>query len=322
MDLLKGLNKNQKEAVCSIKGPLLVVAGPGTGKTKVITHRISWLIKNRVSPKNILAVTFTNKAAQEMSERIISLTLNSEARPTIGTFHAIASNILRKNGEQINISPRFSILGEKQGLGIIKSSIEELGLDQRQFRPELIRNIISQKKSRLELEPQNPISKPDFFSKNFNLIREKYEQKLKELKALDFDDLMQKTIVLFKNFPEVLRLYQEKWPYIHIDEYQDTDQIQHQFVQLLSKSGNNICAVGDEDQSIYGFRGADFTNILEFENGSIRAGNVTLSMKKVHYAGQSGQWKAGELNIESTAGKFSLVARICDQTNICDRHRR
>ncbi len=276
MDLLKGLNKAQKEAVRSIKGPLLVVAGAGTGKTKVITYRIAHLIDQGIAPKKILAVTFTNKASQEMAERVNNL-VGSEIGnyPTIGTFHSIAADILRKYGEHIGISPRFSILDEKQSLEIVKSGIEELGLDQRQFRPSTIQNLISQKKSRFtEREDaaetsdsafEKATEDTDFFPKNLNSILENYNGRLKAQGTLDFDDLIQKTVLLFERYPEILRIYQEKWPYIHIDEYQDTDRAQHRLVQLLSEAEKNICAVGDEDQSIYGFRGADFTNILNFE---------------------------------------------------------
>lgn len=260
--LLKGLNKNQKKAVLTTEGPLLVVAGAGTGKTKVITHRIAHLISQDIAPEKILAVTFTNKASQEMRERVAQLTglrLNGQGGPNIGTFHSIASDILRNHGDCIGIPLQFSIINEQKGLELIKSIIEKFGLDLRQFRPASIQNLISQKKSSFDKNNE------DFFPKNFNLIFNKYSESLSELKALDFDDLIQKTVLLFENRLEILQIYQEKWPYIHIDEYQDTDPIQEQLMRLLAKSARNICAVGDEDQSIYGFRGADFTNILNFE---------------------------------------------------------
>ncbi len=257
MKLLGGLNKAQKEAVLHTKGPLLVIAGAGTGKTKVITHRIANLIKNGVEPDKILAVTFTNKASKEMAERISGMTTGLKNIPTIATFHSISANILKKHGAKINVAANFSILDERQGLEIIESSIAELNFDKRQFKPDLMQKLISLKKSLA--------SAGNLFSERANLIYEKYEEKLKEQGALDFDDLVSKTISLFENFPEILKIYQEKWPHIHIDEYQDTDKAQHRLVQLLSQDSGNICAVGDEDQSIYGFRGADFTNILNFE---------------------------------------------------------
>lgn len=268
--LLKGLNRQQKQAVLNTKGPLLVVAGAGTGKTKVISHRIAYLIKRGANPKYILAVTFTNKAAQEMAERLHYLTPKLSEEPTIGTFHAIAADILRKYGNHIAIPSSFSILDEKESLEIIKSGIEELGLDSRQFQPATIQNLISQRKS-------HSTSTSDVGVKEgLDAIQEKYDSRLKEQGALDFDDLIQKTVLLFENCPEILRIYQEKWPYVHIDEYQDTDNIQYHLIHLLARSQNNICAVGDEDQSIYGFRGADFTNILNFEKNWPAAKVVTL----------------------------------------------
>ncbi len=283
MELLKGLNKNQKEAVCHAKGPLLVVAGAGTGKTKVATHRIANFINCGVNPGQILAVTFTNKAAQEMTERIARLA-GSDLKnnfPTVGTFHAIAADILRKHGKHIGTSPRFSISDEREGLDIIKSSLEKIGLNLRQFKPSVIQNLISQKKSRFnfrENDCQTDETKADkeFFPENLNLILEKYNKELETKGALDFDDLIQKTVLLFEKHPKILKIYQEKWPYIHIDEYQDTDNSQHQLVHLLGGVKNNIFAVGDEDQSIYGFRGADFTNILNFEKTWPRAKIICL----------------------------------------------
>lgn len=264
MELLKGLNKNQRAAVCHAKGPVLVAAGAGTGKTKVITHRIAHLIKAGVSPKNILAVTFTNRATKEMAGRIKNL-LNrtSQNLPAIGTFHSVAANILKKYGDCINLPSPFSILDENESSEIVKSCLGELNLDPRQFQPSAIKNIISREKSRF-YESKGEAGK-DFFPKTIEEILKKYNGHLKKQRALDFDDLIQKTILLFEKKPEILEIYRKKWPYLHIDEYQDTDNNQYRLVSLLAKPDGNICAVGDEDQSIYGFRGADFTNILDFE---------------------------------------------------------
>lgn len=272
MELLNGLNRQQKEAVCHIEGPSLVVAGAGTGKTKVIIHRIANLLKRNINPRCILAVTFTNKAAQEMKERLAILAGNIPVLGiTVGTFHAISADILRKYGNRIGISPHFSILDEKQSFEIIKSSIEELNLDLRQFQPSTIQNFISRKKSHI-----NEKADEDFFPDTLKAIQEKYDECLKKQNALDFDDLIQKTVFLFEKKPEILKIYREKWPYIHIDEYQDTNDIQYRLIYLLAQSQNNICAVGDDDQSIYGFRGADFRNILNFEKTWPDAKIVTL----------------------------------------------
>lgn len=272
MKLLAGLNKAQKKAVLHAKGPLLVIAGAGTGKTKVITHRVANLIKSGVEPDKILAVTFTNKASQEMAERITGLVTGLKSFPTVATFHSLSANILKKYGRKINIAAHFSILDEKQSLEMIKSIIAGFNLDQRQFKPELIQRLISQEKNKGLAFVQQRLS----LCEEIRLIYEKYEEKLRERNALDFDDLISKTISLFENFPEILKIYREKWPYIHIDEYQDTDKAQHRLVQLLSQDSGNVCAVGDEDQSIYGFRGADFTNILEFEKTWPSAKIITL----------------------------------------------
>jgi len=279
MNILKGLNQPQKEAVCSMQGSLLVVAGAGTGKTKVITHRIANLIKSGINPSRILAVTFTNKAATEMKERIIRLTniqSLSQDGLTLGTFHSIAADILRKHGNKIGIPSDFFILDEKESLEIIKQSIEELKLNSQQFRPSTIQNQISRQKSRCNSGQDQRISNDDFFPKNLNAILEKYDGHLKERKTLDFDDLIHKAVVLFEECPEILKDYQTKWSHIHIDEYQDTDNAQYRLIQLLDSGQNNVCAVGDEDQSIYGFRGADFTNILNFEKTWPNAKIITL----------------------------------------------
>ena len=281
MELLNGLNRQQREAVCRIEGPSLIIAGAGTGKTKVITHRVAYLIKNGVDPRRILAVTFTNKAAQEMKERIAGLNLLSDFNktkylmPTIGTFHSIAAEILRNYGKQIGIPSSFSILDEHQSLEIIKSSVEKLGLDTRQFQPPMIQSFISRKKSRINQNSNENFS-PNTFPDTLNTIQEKYDKYLKKQNALDFDDLIQKTVFLFEQKPEILKIYQGKWPYIHIDEYQDTNNAQYHLIFLLAQAQNNICAVGDDDQSIYGFRGADFRNILNFEKTWPDAKIITL----------------------------------------------
>jgi len=279
MNILKGLNQPQKEAICSTQNQLLVVAGAGTGKTKVITHRIANLINSGINQNQILAVTFTNKAAAEMKERIGRLTniqsLNQDGL-TLGTFHSIAADILRKRGDKIDIPSDFFILDEKESLEIVKQSIEELKLNSRQFRPSTIQNQISRQKSLCDSKQNQQIANDDFFPKNLDTILEKYNGHLKERNALDFDDLIHKAVILFEEYPEILKDYQTKWSHIHIDEYQDTDNAQCRLIQLLSSGQNNICAVGDEDQSIYGFRGADFTNILNFEKTWPDAKIVTL----------------------------------------------
>lgn len=268
MDLLKELNDPQKKAVLHKDGPLLVVAGAGAGKTKVITHRIAYLIQEGVRPEQILAVTFTNKAANEMKERINKLITKEVGfrRPTVGTFHSICNRILRQNGHAINLPNNFSILDKEDSLKIIKNCLKEMAINPKQFQPSKIQNIISREKSNLvKLEEYTEKADQNFFPQTVATIWQGYESKLTEHKAVDFDDLIAKTVFLFQDRPDILKKYQKKWQYILIDEYQDTNRAQYMLSILLAKEHKNICAVGDEDQSIYRFRGADFGNILRFE---------------------------------------------------------
>jgi len=279
MDILQGLNEQQKKAVVHIDGPLLVIAGAGAGKTKVITHRIANLVKNKTQPEQILAVTFTNKAANEMKERVFQL-LKSEPKPDfgsfsevrlrfpiIGTFHSVCARILRENSRAIKRPRNFSILNKEDSLKITKKCLKNLQIDPKQFQPAKIQAIISRQKS--ELVNQKSFSDSageDFFPKTLALIWQEYEKMLEKQKALDFDDLIAKTVFLFKQNQNILEEYQNKWRYILVDEYQDTNRAQYVLIKLLAQKHQNICVVGDEDQSIYSFRGANFGNILNFEN--------------------------------------------------------
>ena len=282
----KELNERQKQAVLHQNGPLLILAGAGSGKTRVIAHRVANLIKNNVRPEQILAITFTNKAAAEMRERIINL-LSPKGRPFgnvwnsklpfVSTFHSLGVFILRENSKALGISRNFSIFDEEDSLNLIKECLKELSLDQKQFQPARIRAIISKYKSELEgLEEIKAKADNSPFLKAGAAIFEKYEEKLGKLHGLDFDDLIAKTVFLFSCFPEILKQYQEKWKYIHIDEYQDTNHAQYCLAKLLARARQNICCVGDVDQAIYQWRGADFRNILNFEKDWPQAAIVTL----------------------------------------------
>ncbi|MEK7133210.1 MAG: UvrD-helicase domain-containing protein, partial [Patescibacteria group bacterium] len=282
----KELNERQKQAVLHQNGPLLILAGAGSGKTRVIAHRVANLIKNNVQPEQILAITFTNKAAAEMRERIINL-LSPKGRPFgnvwnsnlpfVSTFHSLGVFILRENSKALGISRNFSIFDEEDSLNLIKECLKELSLDQKQFQPARIRAIISKYKSELEgLEEIKAKTDNSPFLKAGAAIFEKYEEKLGKLHGLDFDDLIAKTVFLFSCFPEILKQYQEKWKYIHIDEYQDTNHAQYCLAKLLARARQNICCVGDVDQAIYQWRGADFRNILNFEKDWPQAAIVTL----------------------------------------------
>jgi len=291
MDIFKNLNEKQKEAVSHISGPLLVVAGAGAGKTKVITHRIANLIKNKVRPEQILAVTFTNKAANEMKERVsqlLRLNLDSRTtevgsleiglrRPTIGTFHSVCARILRENARAVGLPRNFSILDKNDSLKIIKKALKDLSIDPKQFQPKKMQAIISRQKSELiDHQTFSETAGEDFFPKNLSLIWQEYEKNLAKQKSLDFDDLISKPVFLFKKRPEILKRYQNKWLYLLIDEYQDTNHCQYILSKLLAQKSKNICAVGDTDQSIYRFRGANFGNVLNFEKDWPKVKTVTL----------------------------------------------
>ena len=280
--LLAGLNEAQKEAVLTQNGPLLIVAGAGSGKTKVLTHRIAHLIYQGVLPDKILAVTFTNKAAGEMRERVSRLlnakpcALNADNTPWIGTFHSLGAWILRREAKTAGLAKNFVIFDEEDGLAIMKESIKELELDPKQFQPSRIKKTISRKKGGLETADDFASEAKDLFSKTLAQIWQTYDQKLKTNEGLDFDDLLVKTYFLFSDSPKTLAKYQERWQYVNIDEYQDTDQVQYRLANMLAQKHKNICVVGDIDQSIYSFRGADFRNILNFENDWPEAKIITL----------------------------------------------
>jgi len=277
MDLLKNLNDKQKEAVTCTDGPLLIIAGAGAGKTRVITYRAAYLIQKGVAPDKILAVTFTNKAAEEMKNRILRLRpstssglrsgqVQKNTSPTIGTFHAICARILRENARAAHRTRNFSILDEEDSLKNIKSSLKKLELNPKQFQPKKIKNAISKNKSDLiNLDDYKEKAGNDFFPKTLSLIWEEYEKNLKKSDAFDFDDLISETVYLFLKKREILKKYQNKWHYIMVDEYQDTNHSQYIFTKLLAQKKGNICVVGDEDQSIYSWRGANFENIFKFE---------------------------------------------------------
>jgi len=261
-----------------------VVAGPGSGKTKVLTHRIAYLIQQGVAPQNILAVTFTNKAANEMKERVQKLLARNRFAkpgtpahlPTLGTFHSVCARLLRSEASFIGFKKDFVIFDDKDSLALIKKVMNELEISDDQFNPQSIQNTISSAK--------NELIGPEFFSQNaqgyFQEVVAKvfgaYQTKLKKANAMDFDDLLSKTVELFSSHREILENYQNKFKYILVDEYQDTNHSQYVLINLLAQKYRNICAVGDFDQSIYSFRGADFRNILNFEKDYPQARLVFL----------------------------------------------
>ena len=269
MEHLRGLNNAQKEAASHTNGPLLIVAGAGAGKTKTITHRIINLIKNGISPDNILAVTFTNKAAKEMKERIVKeIEKNAKGQntiPFISTFHSLGVHIIKENAKILGLTRYFTILDESDSVSLIKETIKEIGLDPKQYEPKKIKNIISREKGKFTHLADYAEKSSDYLGKIVAQVWEIYEKKKMKENSLDFDDLLLKATKLLKENEEIKKIYQEKWQYIHIDEYQDTNEVQYLMSRLLSEKNKNICVVGDADQNIYSWRGANLKNILNFE---------------------------------------------------------
>lgn len=251
MNILSSLNEKQQEAARTIDGPVLVVAGPGSGKTKVLTHRVAYLIQQGIAPENILAVTFTNKAANEMKLRIKSL-LQTKIKnwPAIGTFHAICAQILRREANKAGHNPDFVIYDDKDSLSLVKKTMEELEISQEKFKPSSIQSAVSSDKNEL-LEPDEYAGQAQgYWQEIVAKIYFLYQEKLGQNNALDFDDLLMKTALLFKNHPAVLEKYQNKWRYILVDEYQDTNYAQYFLINLLARKHKNIFVVGDFDQCL------------------------------------------------------------------------
>jgi DNA helicase-2/ATP-dependent DNA helicase PcrA len=285
-DYLKDLNGEQCEAVRATEGPLLIIAGAGAGKTKTITYRILHLIKKGVAPEEILAITFTNKAAKEKRERTLALLAKNRdlnlpvsfsSRPFVSTFHALGVHILKENAALLGIPRHFTIFDKSDGKRAIKDALEAMSLDPKQYEPGKIQSVISREKGNfVTSEEYAERAGNDFFSNIVSKAWQHYEKALRAEKALDFDDLLLKTALLLKNKPEALEHYQDIWKYIHIDEYQDTNRVQYMIAKLLSEKHKNICVVGDSDQNIYSWRGAQIRNILNFERDFPGAQTVLL----------------------------------------------
>lgn len=296
-DILSGLNEAQKEAVLATEGPVLILAGAGSGKTKALTHRIAYLIREKgVAPENILAVTFTNKAAKEMTQRVISLVDSSKQlvasergnnpttnyqlpaanMPTMGTFHSICARILREDGHNLGYKRSFAIYDESDSQLAIKQAMADVDLPDQKISIQTIKSFISSAKNELVGPDKYPSFASGYLQDLAAKIYPKYQEVLKRNNALDFDDLLMQTVVLFQKFPAVLAKYQNQWKYIHIDEYQDTNHAQYMFAKLLATKSHNLCVVGDDWQSIYSWRGANFRNILDFERDYPKAKIVKL----------------------------------------------
>ncbi len=281
--IIENLNDKQKEAVTTTAGPVLIIAGAGSGKTRALTHRIAYLIKHmKVAPWNILAVTFTNKAAGEMLKRVFQLLHPEEAAnmkesemdaaglrgyslPSMGTFHSICVRILRKEGHLLGYENSFTIYDATDSEVLVKQVMKDLAFDPKNLNPKAILAHISGAKNQLMGWEEYENQSHNYFTEKVAQIYKEYQKRLRQNQAMDFDDLIMQTVNLFNQFPDILDKYQEKFKYILVDEYQDTNHAQYMLVKLLSEKYRNICVVGDSDQSIYSWRGANMQNILDFE---------------------------------------------------------
>jgi DNA helicase-2/ATP-dependent DNA helicase PcrA len=267
--VVSGLNERQSEAVLHTKGALLILAGAGSGKTKALTHRIAHLIKNEGVPAgNVLAVTFTNKAAGEMRARLKGILAGqgfAGELPFVGTFHAFGVRVLHREGVRLGYGQRFAIYDGDDQIATIKAVLAELHLDPKQFNPNLLLGLISKAKNEL-LGPEEMAKRADEFLEEVAAkVYARYQARLHDSNAVDFDDLLVLPVRIFREFPQVLERYQDRFRYLHVDEYQDTNHAQYTLIKLLAGKRGNVAVVGDDWQAIYGWRGASLRNILEFE---------------------------------------------------------
>lgn len=275
--LLSGLNKEQREAVQHTEGPLLIMAGAGSGKTRVLTHRIAYLLTEKeVGSRNILAITFTNKAAREMKERVNKLIGPEGDQIWVSTFHSMCVRILRRDIDRIGMDRNFTILDSSDQLTVIKQVLRNLNIDPKNFDPRAMLGQISSAKNELITPEEFSETVGNFYDRQVAQIYEAYQKLLLKNQSMDFDDLIMKTIQLFDRVPEVLQYYQRRFQYIHVDEYQDTNHAQYYLVKQLAKKYQNLCVVGDSDQSIYRWRGANIANILTFEKDYPQATVILL----------------------------------------------
>ncbi|MBB6632506.1 DNA helicase PcrA [Cohnella thailandensis] len=300
-DAVRRLNPKQKEAAVTTEGPLLIMAGAGSGKTRVLTHRIAYIIAKRLAaPWSILAITFTNKAAREMQERVSKLVGPSGRDIWVSTFHSMCVRILRRDIERIGFTSNFSILDSSDQLSVIRTIMKEQNVDTKKFEPKAVQAMMSAAKNELVSPEQYESRIGDYFQTIVSKIYTQYQKRLMSNNSLDFDDLIMMTIKLFKEVPEVLDFYQNKFKYIHVDEYQDTNRAQYMLCRLLADKHHNICVVGDSDQSIYRWRGADITNILNFEKDYPEATSILLEQ---NYRSTSNILEAANQVIKNNMGR-------------------
>ena len=300
-ELLNGLNEQQKEAVRYLDGPLLILAGAGSGKTRVLTHRIGYLIESGVAPWNILAITFTNKAAGEMRDRVDSLLQARAAQQVfVSTFHSMCVRLLRRDIDKLGYQKDFTIYDTDDQKTLVRNCIKNLGMDTKMYRDRAVLSIISASKNEMADAESFTASASDLYERGVARIYTEYEKQMRANNALDFDDLLIKTVQLFHRFPEVLEYWQERFRYIMVDEYQDTNNVQFELVRLLSERYQNLCVVGDDDQSIYKFRGANIENILSFEKTFPKAKVIKLEQ---NYRSTKSILNAANLVIRNNHGR-------------------
>jgi len=309
-NLLKGMNPEQERAVKATEGPLLIMAGAGSGKTRVLTHRIAYLVVEKdVYPSKILAITFTNKAAKEMRNRIDGILGNGTGNSMwVSTFHSMCVRILRRDIDRLGYSKSFSILDTSEQLTVIKRILKDQNIDPKKYDPRSMLNVISSAKNEcIDAETfAGQANQFNPFEKTASEVYTAYNKRLRKNQSLDFDDLIMTTLTLFKRVPEVLEFYQNKFHYIHVDEYQDTNKAQYEVVQMLAKKFNNLCVVGDSDQSIYRWRGADIQNIMSFEKDYPKAQVIMLEQ---NYRSSKHILKAANDVIGNNTGRFPKELR-------------
>ncbi|MDX1495522.1 MAG: UvrD-helicase domain-containing protein, partial [Longimicrobiales bacterium] len=326
---LRGLNPEQLEAAEHFEGPILVLAGAGSGKTRVLTARVCHLIHHHgVGPDRILAVTFTNKAAGEMRERITRLLDAEPSGMWVGTFHAVGARLLRRHADRLGWDRTFSIFDSDQSLRLLKSVQEGIGLDPKRWSPKAIRNEISNVKNQLvdaKAFAEENEGSFDLFLRNVARVYPEYQKALEHQNAFDFDDLLMKPVELFEAQPDLLERYRERFSFILVDEYQDTNRAQFRFVELLAGEHHNLMVVGDDDQSIYGWRGADIRNILDFEDSFPSARTVRLernyrSTERIlnaanHVIAENVNRKGKTLRTERTGGEPLTLTECFDEND-------
>jgi DNA helicase-2/ATP-dependent DNA helicase PcrA len=276
MDFLHGLNPQQRRAVEAPDGPALVLAGPGSGKTRVLTQRVAYLVEGRgISPRHILAVTFTNKAAREMRERLEKILSPTRATElTLGTFHSICARWLRRDAPEIGLNREFVIYDQDDQTSLVKQALKDLNVDEKRYTPSAVLNAISSAKNEL-ITPEN-YQPPSYWHEMVRRVYPRYQELLRASNALDFDDLLLEVVRLFDTKPEVLKRYQDRYQYFLVDEFQDTNTAQYTLLKQLANKTHNLFCVGDEDQSIYKWRGADFRNIQRFRDEHPKLFEVVL----------------------------------------------